>query len=563
MRDLIQQLFSLIKLQNPLIAVESPLQERLRFLRNLAQECELQNINCYLWSLEDDQLRQLQIVDDALTLQSISEYQPITDKSRPEHYFQILRFWQASSLQGILLLEGIFPWLNDNPDFLTSEWIKGALINLKFEVTDHKYQLTQTQNLWFLESSTATSLVYRHSSKTTILLGPNATLSASLAAEIPTITQELPTVEEIRVYLKEILPDSYSILEIDNLAIAAVGMYLADIEYGIRQAILLMNYISAQELTKQLSTYKIKLLKRVHQVEFLLPPSIKVGGLELMQEAFRKYKRLMSSLAQAYNLRPPKGILLIGPPGTGKSYSAKACSALLGIPLIVVEWGQFCSYGNLAEYKLKKLLALVDRIDRMLFYLDDFDKGFAGDDDLSRRLAGMLLTWMQERTSNVIIIASANNLELLPPELTRCGRFDDIFKVDLPNNGERHSIFKIHLARFDARFRNGGDAYTEEEWRRLLKETYRCVGAEIGVIVEKAATATFCQMFPHDTSPEVLPPLEITVASLLKARENINPLAMREADKVEMMRNRAAVQGLPSSAVDDSIYSVGNVKIFG
>lgn len=561
MRDLIQQLFSLIKLQNPLIAVESPLQERLRFLKNLAQECELQNVSCYLWSLEDDQLRQLQIVEEQLTLQSVREYQPIIDKSRPEHYFHILRFWQASSLQGILLLEGIFPWLNNNPDFLVSEWIKSALINLKFSVTDHKYEFTQNQNSWFLQSST-TSLIYRHSLKTTILLGPNATLSAEIVPEIPTIILELPTIEEISAYVREILPDSYSEEEMDNLAIAACGMYLADIEYGIRQATLGMNYISAQELTKQLSAYKIKLLKRIYQVEFVLPPAIEVGGLELMQQAFRKYKRLMSTLAQAYNLRPPKGILLIGPPGTGKSYSAKACSQLLNIPLIVVEWGQFRSYGNLAEYKLKKLLALVDRIDRILFYLDDFDKGFAGDDDLSRRLAGMLLTWMQERTSNVIIIASANNLELLPPELTRCGRFDDIFKVDLPNNGERHSIFKIHLARFDARFRNGGDAYTEEEWRRLLKETYRCVGAEIGVIVEKAAASTFCQMFPEDTSIEVLPPLEITVTSLLKAREDINPLAIREADKVEMMRNRATVQGLPSSRVDDSIYSVGNVKIF-
>lgn len=562
MRTIIQQLFDLIKLQNPLIAVESPLQERLRFLKSLATECELQHINCYFWSVDDDQLRQLQIVDNALTLQSVREYQPITDKSRPEHYFQILRFWQASPLQGILLLEGIFPWLNNNPDFLISEWIKSALINLKFEVSD-EYLLTQTQSLLFLQSS-ASTLIYRHSNKTTILLGPNATLSSDIAAEIPTVTQDLPTVGEIRSYLKQILPLSYDESDIDMTAIAVCGMYLADIEYGIRQstATVGINHISAQELTKQLSAYKIKLLKRVYQIDFLLPPTIEVGGLELMQEAFRKYKRLMSSLASAYNLRSPKGILLIGPPGTGKSYSAKACSALLGIPMIVVEWGQFRSYGNLAEYKLKKLLALVDRIDRILFYLDDFDKGFAGDDDLSRRLAGMLLTWMQERTSNVIIIASANNLELLPPELTRCGRFDDIFKVDLPNNGERHSIFKIHLARFDARFRNGGDAYTEEEWRRLLKETYRCVGAEIGVIVEKAAAATFCRMFPEDTPIDVLPPLEITVTSLLKAREDINPLAIREADKVEMMRNRATVQGLPSSRVDDSIYSVGNVKIF-
>ncbi|HEY9802179.1 MAG TPA: ATP-binding protein, partial [Leptolyngbyaceae cyanobacterium] len=235
-----------------------------------------------------------------------------------------------------------------------------------------------------------------------------------------------------------------------------------------------------------------------------------------------------------------------------------------GLPLIILEWGSFRSYGNLAEYKLKNLLALVDRINRVILYLDDFDKGFAGDDDLSRRLAGMLLTWMQERTSEVLIIASANNIEWLPPELTRSGRFDEIFKVDLPNYGERHEIFKIHLARFDTRFRNGGDGYTEAEWKRLLKATQRCVGAEIGAIVERAAVVTFCEMFDDDVSPiGELPPLCIELSQLLKARQNMNPLAIREADRVESMRNKAALQGQPSSSVDSSIYSLGEIDIFG
>jgi hypothetical protein len=538
MKSLVQKIFKLIKIKNPLIAVESPLQERLKLLTCLTRECESQNIKCYLWSLEDDSLCQLQILEEKLTLHIVSEYQAITDKSRHEHYFEILRFWKTTSLQGILILEGMFPWLADNPDRLTSGWIKSALINLK--------------------------LYNRNGNKTAILLGPNATLSSDIALLIPTLTQQLPTIEEIDTYLKEALP-FFNPSETHDLALAAVGLYMADIKYGIREALSDVEDISAQELTLQILSYKINLLGRVYNVEFLQSPSIKVGGLELMQESFLMYKQLMTPLAQAYNLRIPKGILLIGPPGTGKSYSAKVCSQLLGVPMMIVEWGNFRSYGNQAEYKLKKLLALVDRIDRIIFYLDDFDKGFAGDDDLGRRLAGMLLTWMQERTSNVLIIASANNLELLPPELTRCGRFDDIFKVDLPNNGERHEIFKIHLARFDKRFRDGGNAYSEQEWRRLLKETYRCVGAEIGAIVEKAAASTFCLMFEGSTNDYLysqLPALEITVAALLEARRNINPLAIREADKVERMRNRASLQGLPSSMVDDSVYSHGNINIF-
>ncbi|MBD2248211.1 ATP-binding protein [Nostoc sp. FACHB-888] len=536
--ELIKQIFGLIKLNNKLIAVESPLQERVRLLINLASECEQYNINCYLWTLEDDALHQLSTNEEGLTLQRVEQYQAIA-KNRREHYFEILRFWKTTDLQGILILEGIFPWLGEattDPDFfLTSEWIKSALINLK--------------------------LYNCNANKAAILLGSNATVSSDIAPEVPTVIQQLPAIEEISSYLAQVLPD-YSHSDIHATAIAGLGMYLADIDYGIRQAI--VDEITPDELVERLAAYKIELFKRIYNIQFLQPPSTPIGGLELIQQAFKTYKRLLSSLAKAYNLRLPKGILLIGPPGTGKSYSAKASSAQLGLPLIILEWGSFRSYGNLAEYKLKSLLALVDRINRVILYLDDFDKGFAGDDDLSKRLAGMLLTWMQERTSEVLIIASANNIQWLPPELTRSGRFDEIFKVDLPNYGERHEIFKIHLARFDPRFRDRGDGYSEQEWKRLLKATQRCVGAEIQAIVERAAVFTFCQMFGDDVSPlQELPPLGITLSALLVARQSMNPLAIREADRVESMRNIAALHGLPSSPIDSSIYSLGNVDIFG
>ncbi len=537
-KELVRQLFDLIKLNNKLIAIESPLQERLRLLTIIASVCQQENINCYLWTLEDDSLHQLIVNQEDLVLQPVTQYQALT-KNRREHYFEILRFWKTTQLQGILILEGIFPWLQEStidPDFfLTAEWIKSALINLK--------------------------LYNCNSNKTAILLGPNASLSSDIAPLVPTITQQLPTVEEISTHLALML-ENYNSTEINHLVNAAVGMYLADIDLGIKQA-MATGFNDAQQITKKLSSYKIELLKRVYFIQFQEPRATPIGGLELMQQAFKKYKRLLTPLALAYNLRLPKGVLLIGPPGTGKSHSAKACSAQLGIPLIILEWGSFRSYGILAEYKLKNLLAVVDRINRVILYLDDFDKGFASDDDLSRRLAGMLLTWMQERTSEVLILASANNIEWLPPELTRSGRFDEIFKVDLPNHGERHSIFKIHLARFDQRFRNG-DGYSQEEWRRLLKVTHRCVGAEIQALVERAAISTFCQMFPDDVPPvSDLPPLSITLSALLEARQNINPLAIREADRIESMRNKADLQGLPSSPIDSSIYSVGNIDIFG
>ncbi|MEL6166493.1 MAG: ATP-binding protein, partial [Cyanobacteria bacterium J06628_3] len=250
-----------------------------------------------------------------------------------------------------------------------------------------------------------------------------------------------------------------------------------------------------------------------------------------------------------------------------KSHSAKVCSQILGLPLIVVDWGYFRSYGNAAELKLKNLLALADTINRVILYFDDLDKGFAGGDDLAMRLAGKLLTWMQERTSDVIVFASANRMEVLPPELTRSGRFDEIFQIDLPNNEERYAIFNIHLARFDNRFVSESESspYTDSEWRRILKATNRCVGAEIQLIVEDAARSTFCKMYSDSVNVPVdeLPQLVINLEAILEARLRINPLAIREADKVEAMRNRAAARAKPSSKVDESKFALSNVNIYG
>lgn len=116
--------------------------------------------------------------------------------------------------------------------------------------------------------------------------------------------QQLPTIEEISAYLPQVLPD-YGRSDIHPTAIASVGMYLADIDYGIRQAI--ADEVTPLELVQKLSAYKIELFKRIYNIQFLQPPATAIGGLELMQQAFKTYKRLLTTLAKAYNLRLPKG----------------------------------------------------------------------------------------------------------------------------------------------------------------------------------------------------------------------------------------------------------------
>ncbi|OWY69020.1 AAA family ATPase [cyanobacterium TDX16] len=540
---------------NPLVACESPFQERLRFFLGVAQICHKLGKSCYLWNLGESAIKKVSIsVEGNLALQDFDGSKPTIAGQKREAYANVFYFWQTQIENGVLIVENIYPWLRSENEakqtefLLMSEWLKSSLLNLK--------------------------LYNDRAKKTLVLLGDSANLSKDMVGEIPMISHELPEISEMIGVLRhsQILPVGLENKHLEEIAGAGIGLYASDIIRGLallKKEFNLELAASAGEqivkqATKQLLEYKIDLFNKLYNVQFVPPPKIKLGGLELMQEAFQKFKVLLSPAAKQYNLRVPKGVMFVGPPGTGKSHAAKVCAQIMGVPLVLVDWGNFRSEGDLAEVKLQKLLKLADRLNQIVVYFDDLDKGFAGDDDLSRRLAGQLLTWMQERTSDVVVIASVNRMEWLPPELTRAGRFDYIYKVDLPNNGERHAIFKLHAARFDCRFRNGGDPFTEAEWRRLLKATNRCVGAEIQTIVERAAATTFYEMLATGEIDENCQPhLELTVEALLSERKQMNPLAIREADRVESMRNKADIQGLPSSLIDDSIYANGNVEIFG
>ncbi|BAB77171.1 ATP-binding protein (plasmid) [Anabaena sp. FACHB-709] len=544
MKSSFEYLEDLLADNYPIIACESPLQERHRFLIRLTTSCQQVGKKIYIWNLSEDSIKELAVsTENNLVFQEFEDYKHSV-KQNTEDYFQVLNFWRVYSGTGVLIVENIFPWLKesitkDTEFILLSEWIKSSLVNLKFHTNN--------------------------SDKTTILLGANAEIASEIVAEIPLWSQELPDTQEIIASLisSNLFPLIYTEQDYLEIANASAGLYISDIIHCLTDIRKNHDLGNSSEIAKLLLAKKIQLLNRLYDIEFLPPPKVQLGGLELMQQSFKKFKRLLTPRAKQYNLRVPKGIMLVGPPGTGKSHSAKACSQNMGIPLIMVDWGNFRSFGNQAEMKLKRLLRLADRLNQVILYFDDFDKGFAGDDDLAKRLAGQLLTWMQERISDVLVIASVNRMEWLPPELTRAGRFDYLFKVDLPNNGERYSIFKLHAARFDERFRNGGDPWSEEQWRRILKATNRCVGAEIQTIVERAASTIFCETITEDTySESQLPALELTIEALLEERRQINPLAIREADRVESMRNKADQQALPSSPLDESKFAVGNIDIF-
>src|SRR5450755_1375351 len=178
-----------------------------------------------------------------------------------------------------------------------------------------------------------------------------------------------------------------------------------------------------------------------------------VGGMEILKDWLVKRRNAFSSRARDFGLPLPKGILLIGVPGTGKSLTAKAVGALWQMPLLRLDVGKI--FGGLvgsSEENMRSVIKTAEAIAPAILWIDEIEKGFSGtqssgstDGGTTSRVFSTFITWLQEKTSPVFVIATANNVTQLPPELLRKGRFDEIFFVDLPNREERKTIFDIHL----------------------------------------------------------------------------------------------------------------------
>ena len=244
--------------------------------------------------------------------------------------------------------------------------------------------------------------------------------------------------------------------------------------------------------------------------------------------------------------------------------SAKLAAPKMGVLMIAADWaGLRGATAYESRKNLREFLQFCDANGEfgLVLYFDDFDKGFAGfdsdsDGGVSRQLAGKLLTWMQERTSQVFVMATVNRLEFLPPELIR--RFDDIIFVDLPHAGARYEIFKLHMAKYFP-----GLDFNDQDWWRLLRETKLLTPAEIGNIVRKVAQEAFYQntrQFPSDQLGKQ--PLTVSVKDFLEQRYKFTPSMIREEDKIVEIRNKA-VYARPAASPDKSRWHQEPEVLFG
>lgn len=391
--------------------------------------------------------------------------------------------------------------------------------------------------------------------KNIIFVSPILRLPEELQKEVTVVELDFPNISELETLLDEMIAvnkDNPNIkiclsdIEKRQLCKTALGLTLQETENAIARAMVQKGQLTIEELEIILEE-KRQVIRKTGTLEFI-KSDLKledVGGLENLKRWLLKRNKSWREEAQKYNIPSPKGVLITGVPGCGKSLTAKAISAMWQLPLLRLDMGKiFSGLVGSSEENMRKAIRTAEAVAPSILWIDEIEKGFSGsgsgDGGTSTRIFGTFLTWMQEKTKPVFVVATANNIDRLPSELLRKGRFDEIFFVDLPTLKERMKIFEVHLKK---RLKNeeiiGNISCTEDNLRKLALLTEGFVGAEI----EESVIAALFEAFSEDR--------KINLADLEKAIKNMVPLSVTQAEQITAIREWANVRAVAATAKED------------
>jgi len=415
---------------------------------------------------------------------------------------EVLKHIRAVSKPGIYVLLDFHPYLADpiNVRLLKDICIRFKKVPRQLVLLSHKVELPRE-----LES-----------------------FSARFDLPLPTADERKNIVKRVAVdYAAEnpglrvqVDPKAYGLL-IQNLA----GLPVRDTEQLARNAIYHDGAISKSDLPKVMEA-KYELLNRggILQFEYDTAKFNDVGGLEKLKHWLTQRKPAFMSKADAAHLDTPKGILLIGVQGCGKSLAAKATAGIFGLPLLRLDFGNlYDKYHGETERKLRESLKTADVMSPCVLWIDEIEKGLAGrggETGTTQRVLGSFLTWLAQKNSQVFVVATANDISALPPELVRKGRFDEIFFVDLPNLGIREIIAEIHL-------KNRGQQVDLFDMAQIATATEGFSGAEIEQAIVSALYAAHAQK------------KSLATAHVLAEIVRTKPLSVVMAEKIEILRRWA------------------------
>ena len=355
-------------------------------------------------------------------------------------------------------VNGIKGVLNENGKFSNNplgalNWIKDQTSELPtiLLVKDfHKFYDDPSISRTIKELSSS----LRETSHNLILSSHIIPQSEELDDLITMINLPLPDLSELTNLIKKIADSTDSDLkekDLNELAIASSGLSETKLKQVTAKALTQRGKISKDDI-KDILKEKKQVIARSEVLEFFESNSSQseIGGLKVLKIWLKQRYRAFSKEARDYGLPIPKGVLLVGPQGTGKSLTAKSISQSWSMPLLRLDVGRlFSSLVGSSEARTRETILRAEAMSPCILWIDEIDKGFGGDarsdGGTSQRVLASLLTWMAEKESAVFVIATANAIDKLPAELLRKGRFDEIFFLDLPNSEERLSILDLHL----------------------------------------------------------------------------------------------------------------------
>ncbi|MDE2126660.1 MAG: AAA family ATPase [Armatimonadetes bacterium] len=382
--------------------------------------------------------------------------------------------------------------------------------------------------------------------KTLIILAPILKLPAELEKEITVVDFGMPGVEDLDVLLENIIQSvkdnaqvdtKLSDTERDQVLKAAMGLTAFEAENVFAKSLVEKHKFDVDVIL----TEKEQIVRKSGILEYYpFNENIEdVGGLDLLKDWMQKRTVAFTEKAREFGLPSPRGVLLLGVQGCGKSLSAKAIGSLWRLPLLRLDVGRiFAGLVGSSEENIRKAIRVAESVAPCILWLDELEKGFAGtqssgisDGGTTSRVFGTFLTWMQDKRAAAFVVATSNDVTALPPELLRKGRFDEIFFIDLPAHDERKEIFRIHLAK---RKRNPD----EFDLDLLADATPGFSGAEIEAVVLDGLYEAFDD-----------PDKALSTESLILAAHQSVPLSVTMRERIEDLREWANTRARQASSV--------------
>ena len=344
-------------------------------------------------------------------------------------------------------------------------------------------------------------LINQGADATVLLVSTTLVIPGELEKYITVLETDYLSPSEIRTVIQRFIAENGMRTVSESLLNEFATAFKGLTEFEIDN-LLALSYSDDGELTEKdldlIFDQKQQMIKKAGILEMIpLKETVSdIGGLENLKEWFARKAKIYKNMtaAKAYGVDPPKGVLIVGVPGCGKSLNAKAAASLFHVPLLRMDMGRLMGkYVGESEGNMRKAIALAEAISPCVLWIDELEKAFAGigggdgGAEVTTRLFGSFLTWMQEKDSPTFVVATANDITNLPPELLRKGRFDEIFYVDLPNSTEREKIFQIHLNK--RRPRDVENIQLTE----LSRSTDGFSGADIEGVVKDAVETAFAE----------------------------------------------------------------------